>query len=162
MASQFTPAPVSCARDIMTTRLITLSAEMDVFAGIDLLVRNKISGAPVVDKNRRLLGVFSEKSCMRVLVDAAYDGLPTNQIGKFMDEEPDTITPDTQLLSIAQIFLDTPRRRLPVIEDGKLVGQVSRRDVIKAAASQMKMCKDNKKVLLYLSALREMSEVPVT
>ncbi len=99
MASQI--APVSSARDIMATRLITLSAEMDVFVGIDLLVRNKISGAPVVDKDRKLLGVFSEKSCMRVLVDAAYEGLPTNQIGKFMDDEPTTITPDTQLLTMS-------------------------------------------------------------
>ncbi len=152
---------VTSARDIMTTRLVTLDAEMDVFTGIDILCKYKISGAPVVDKNRNLLGVFSEKSCMKVLIDAAYEGLPTNQIGKFMDDQPTTITPETDLLNIAQIFLNTPRRRLPVIEEGKLVGQVSRRDVIKAAAKIMKLTKDNKKVLLYLSALHEMHDVPV-
>ena len=159
MASQL--LPVSKARDIMTTKLVTLDAEMDVFHGIEMLVKHNISGAPVVDRNRKLLGVFSEKSCMRVLIDAAYDGLPTNQIGKFMDTDPVTITPDTQLLSIAQIFLTTPRRRLPVIEDDKLVGQVSRRDVIRAASKIMKLSKDHKKILLYLSALREMQDVPV-
>lgn len=153
---------VSTARDIMTSRLITLDAEMDVFAGIEILVKNKISGAPVVDQNRRLLGVFSEKSCMKVLIDAAYDGLPTNHIGKFMDDEPTTITPDTDLLTIAQIFLSTPRRRLPVLEDGKLVGQVSRRDVIRTASKIMATHKDHKKVLLYLSALHSMNDVPVS
>lgn len=152
--------PVSKARDIMTTKLVTLDPEMDVFHGIEVLVRHNISGAPVIDANRKLLGIFSEKSCMKVLIDAAYEGLPTNQIGKFMDETPTTITPDTQLLSIAQIFLTTPRRRLPVIEDEKLVGQVSRRDVIRAASKIMKATKDHKKILLYLSALREMQDAP--
>ena len=147
----------------MATRLVTLDAEMDVFHGIQVLVKNNISGAPVIDKNRKLLGIFSEKSCMRVLVDAAYDGLPTNQIGKFMDTEPVTITPETQLLSIAQIFLTTPRRRLPVIENDQLVGQVSRRDVIKAASKVMNAPNgkpDHHKILLYLSALGNMDEVP--
>ncbi len=152
--------PVSKARDIMTTKLVTLNPEMDVFHGIEVLVRHDISGAPVIDADRRLLGIFSEKSCMKVLIDAAYEGLPTNQIGKFMDETPTTITPDTQLLSIAQIFLTTPRRRLPVIEDEKLVGQVSRRDVIRAVSKIMKLSKDHKKILLYLSALREMQDAP--
>jgi CBS domain-containing protein len=152
--------PVSKARDIMTTKLVTLNPEMDVFHGIEMLVRHNISGAPVIDADRRLLGIFSEKSCMKVLIDAAYEGLPTNQIGKFMDETPTTITPDTQLLSIAQVFLTTPRRRLPVIEDEKLVGQVSRRDVIRAVSKIMKLSKDHKKILLYLSALREMQDAP--
>ena len=152
--------PVSHARDIMTTKLVTLDPEMDVFHGIEVLVKHNISGAPVIDSNRRLLGIFSEKSCMKVLINGAYDGLPTNQIGKFMDETPTTITPNTQLLTIAQIFLTTPRRRLPVIEDDRLVGQVSRRDVIRAASKIMKLSKDHKKILLYLSALREMQEVP--
>lgn len=152
--------PVSSARDIMTSKLVTLNPEMDVFHGIEVLVKNNISGAPVIDSNRSLLGVFSEKSCMKVLIDAAYEGLPTNHIGKFMDETPTTITPDTQLLTIAQIFLTTPRRRLPVIEDGKLIGQVSRRDVIRAASKIMRLSKDHKKILLYLSALREMEDVP--
>ena len=152
--------PVSKARDIMTTKLVTLDPEMDVFHGIEVLVRHNISGAPVIDADRKLLGIFSEKSCMKVLIDAAYEGLPTNQIGKFMDETPTTITPETQLLSIAQIFLTTPRRRLPVIEDEKLVGQVSRRDVIRAASKIMKLTKDHKKILLYLSALREMQDAP--
>jgi CBS domain-containing protein len=152
--------PVSKARDIMTTKLVTLNPEMDVFHGIEVLVRHNISGAPVIDADRRLLGIFSEKSCMKVLIDAAYEGLPTNQIGKFMDETPTTITPETQLLSIAQIFLTTPRRRLPVIEDEKLVGQVSRRDVIRAASKIMKLTKDHKKILLYLSALLDMQDAP--
>ena len=59
------------ARDIMAKRLVTLHPEVDVFQAIEILVKNKISGAPVVDENMKLLGVFSEKCCMQVLIDAA-------------------------------------------------------------------------------------------
>ncbi|MEM9409836.1 MAG: CBS domain-containing protein [Planctomycetota bacterium] len=150
------------AKDIMTRRLVTLHPEQDVFEGIELLVKNKISGAPVVDENQKLLGVFSEKCCMQVLMDAAYEGLPTNQIGAFMDDDPHTITANTELLVMAQVFLLTTRRRLPVVtENGELLGQVSRRDVIQAASKMLSKPASNHNPLLYLSALHEMNDAPV-
>ena len=156
------PPPTIVAKDIMAKRLVTLHPEKDVFQGIDILVKNKISGAPVVDENRKLLGVFSEKSCMQVLMDAAYEGLPTNQIGAFMDDDPHTISENTELLTMAQVFLLTTRRRLPVVtEDGKLVGQVSRRDVIKAASKLLAKAPSPENPLLYLSALHDMNNTPV-
>ena len=159
MASQ-TPASLS-AIDIMVTRLVTLRPETDVFDGIKTLVKHKISGAPVVDSEGKLLGVFSEKSCMQVLIDAAYEGLPTNQIRAFMDPEPRTIEANTSFLTIAEVFLNTPRRRLPVIDaDGMLIGQVSRRDVIKATSKLILSAPDHASTLLYLSALREMTDPP--
>ncbi len=149
------------AKDIMARRLVTLHPEKDVFEGIDVLVKHKISGAPVVDENNKLLGVFSEKCCMQVLMDAAYDGLPTNQIGAFMDDDPHTISENTELLVMAQVFLLTTRRRLPVVtEDQKLIGQVSRRDVIKAASKLLAKTPVKEQPLLYLSALHEMNNTP--
>ena len=150
------------AGEIMTRRLVTLVPEMDVFKAIELLMKNRISGAPVVDKNGTLLGMFTEKSCLEVMVDAAYEGLPANLVGSFMNEPADTICEDTGMLSMAQIFLNKLTRRLPVLRDGKLVGQVSRRDLIKAATKTMKQSPPSRESqLLYLSALREMEESPV-
>ena len=149
------------ASDIMVTRLVKLRPETDVFKAIEILVKNKISGAPVVDDNNQLLGVFSEKCCMQVLVDAAYEGLPTNEVQAFMDKDPDSVEENTQLISIANFFLITPSRRLPVVRDGKLIGQISRRDVIRVAARKQPKHTDHSKRLLYLSALRELDEVPV-
>ncbi len=150
------------ARDIMKTRLITLKPTMDVFKGIKTLVKNKISGAPVVDDNGQLLGVFSEKCSMQVLIDAAYDGLPTNQIGAFMNTQPQTTNEDARLLTIANFFLLSTGRRLPVLRDGILVGQISRRDVIAAAEKLNDHKPSPSKRLLYLSALCEMEEAPVS
>ena len=149
------------AGEIMTRRLVKLDPEMNVFKAIDLLVKNRISGAPVVDDKGTLLGMFTEKSCLAVMVDAAYEGLPANLVGSFMNEPADTINEDTGMLSMAQIFLNKQTRRLPVLRQGKLVGQVSRRDVIGAATKIMKQSPSRENQLLYLSALREMEESPV-
>ena len=148
------------AADIMTTRLVTLDPQMDVFKAIEVLIKRKISGAPVIDKDRRLLGMFTEKSCLEVMVDAAYEGLPSNEVGAFMDEPADTITEETRMLSIARVFLNKRTRRLPVLRDGKLVGQVSRRDLISATIKMVKKAPGPTSTLLYLSALREMEEAP--
>lgn len=150
------------ARDFMVTRLTTLTPELDVHDAIRLLLRNRISGAPVVDASGTYLGVFSERCCMQVILDAAYEQLPSTQVGMFMDREAMTITPDTQLLSIAQAFLLTNYRRLPVVdEEGKLHGQISRRDVLNAAVDSLGQAPVREKTLLYLSALVERSEAPV-
>ena len=100
---------------------------------------------------------------MHVLLDAAYEQLPSNEVRVFMDADAQTIEPDTHLLSIAQVFLLTPYRRLPVIEDGRLVGQVSRRDVLRAAMKLLKLSPSRAEgsSLLYLSALVERDEAPL-
>ncbi len=150
------------ASDIMVRRLITLDAEMDVFKAIELLSRNKISGAPVIDSSKRLLGMFTEKSCLEVMVDAAYEGLPANEVGAFMSEPADTITEETGFLSMAQIFLNKRTRRLPVLRAGVLVGQVSRRDLINATIKIIRRTPDRQRSLLYLSALCEMQDSPMS
>ena len=152
------------ARDFMIKKLVKLRPSMDVFDAVRLLLKNRISGAPVVDADGRYLGVFSEKCSMQVLLDAAYEGLPTSEVEAFMDTAPRTITPDTQLLSIAQVFLLTNYRRLPVVdEDGFLLGQVSRRDVLNAAmkAVDRQPARGREPSLLYLSALMAREEAPL-
>ena len=159
MATTIIPT-ISYARNFMTTKLTTLSPDMDVFAAIDILLKKKISGAPVVDQDRNLLGVFSEASSMKVLTDAAYEGLPTNQVFAFMDAFPVTITPDTQLFSIIHSMIDHHRRRLPVVDGTKLVGQISRRDIMREASKILHKKGGRASNLLYLSAIREMQDTP--
>lgn len=152
------------AREIMKTKLITLSPDTEVFKAVEVLIKNRISGAPVVDEEGNLVGTFSEKCVMKVLVDAGYEQIPTSSIDRVMHKDPYTIEESTQLLSIAQIFLTTECRRLPVLKKGKLVGQISRRDVVGAALKmvqkQTPTASNDEKHLLYLSALREMSDAP--
>lgn len=121
------------ARDFMVKRLVTLSPDSDVFEAITLLLKNRISGAPVVDSTGKFLGIFSEKTSMQVLISAAYEQLPTTRVEAFMNEDSQrVIHEDATLLDVAEIFLTTPYRRLEVLKDGQLLGQISRRDVLKA------------------------------
>ena len=152
------------ASEIMKTKLITFPPDIDVYKAVEILIKNRISGAPVIDKERRLMGTFSEKSVMKVLVNASYHQIPATTIEGIMHKQPYTIDENTHLVSIAQIFLTTECRRLPVLRDGILLGQVSRRDVVEAAlkvVGKPQSSHDNhSSQLLYLSALRSMNEAP--
>jgi CBS domain-containing protein len=78
------------------------------------------------------------------------------EVGRYMDREAKTITPNTDLLSVAQIFLNSPYRRLPVVKDGNLLGQVSRRDLLSAAADLLRpKSVRHRSESLYLSTLSE-------
>ena len=149
------------AKDIMVTKLVTLTPEVSLRDACTLLIKKQISGAPVVDAEHHLIGVFSEKDLMTALVDAVYDQLPSSEVRAYMSTETRTISEETDLLSIAQIFQTENYRRLPVLRDGKLVGQISRRDVMRAVVDLLAPAKDQKTALLYLSALREMGETPI-
>ena len=150
------------AKDFMATRLVTLSPKMDVLDGVRLLLKNRISGAPVVDTDGTFLGVFSEKCSMQVLLDAAYEQLPSNEVRAFMDTDAKTISPDTDLLTTAQVFLLTTYRRLPVLDEGKLIGQVSRRDVLRASLQEIDRQPEREKSFLYLSAIFDRNEAPIS
>ncbi len=137
------------ARHFMTTNLVTLSPVMDVFEAIGHLLKNAISGAPVVDAGGQFLGVFSEKTSMRVLVAAAYDQIPATDVWAYTNTDSDRIiSEDTDLLRCAQLFLDTSFRRLPVLRAGKLVGQVSRRDVLSHAGIVSSRNPDRDRIVL--------------
>ena len=161
----FSPNSQVTASDIMTRKLVTLTPETEVFAAIDRLLKRRISGAPVVDSRdrTRFVGLFSERNAVKLLVDAAYDGRAVQTISRFVETDVHTLTPEVDLLSIAQLFLHSGQRRLPVLDEDRLVGQVSRRDILRAAQTLMQDVPDAPhQVLLYLSSLREMSESPFT
>ena len=149
------------AASIMIRRVVTLSPEMDVYEAIDLLLQNHISGAPVVDPEGNLIGIFSEKDCMRVLIDGAYNNLPTATVASFMVRQVRSIPEDLDLLSITQIFLSTSYRRLPVVREGKVVGQISRRDLLQAAAKLLRATDDGKPSFLFLSRIADRKDAPI-
>jgi CBS domain-containing protein len=151
------------AKDIMVTKLITLTADMDALEAIRKLLHHHVSGAPVVDGEGNYLGVFSEKNAMRFLLDLAYEQLPSSQVSAFMDTTMErTIGEETDLLTIAETFLNTDYRRLPVLRGTKLVGQISRRDALEAALKVIdKHPQAREKSLLYLSALIDREDAPM-
>jgi predicted transcriptional regulator len=149
------------ARDIMVTKVLTLSPETHLHEAAHFLLKNNISGAPVVNEAKELIGMFSEQDMMTALIDAAYDNLPSSEIGSTMTRDLNTIDEEADLLAIVQIFQNKAVRRLQVVREGKLVGQLSRRDVIASVVKLLEPTSDHKSAILYLSALREPSQAPL-
>jgi CBS domain-containing protein len=118
-------------RDFMDKSFITLSPDMDVYRAIEVLLESKITGAAVVDSKENLVGVLSEKDCLRTLVHGAYSSLPGGKVADFMTKEVVTIHPDLDIFTVADKFLKVTFRRLLVVQDKKLVGQITRRDLLR-------------------------------
>jgi len=124
--------PRISASDAMTSKLITFHPEMKIDEAVDILVKHKISGAPVLDDDGIHVGMLSEKDCLKLMMNELYHELPNNLVKNYMSEIIHSVEADMDIFSVAQIFIETPYRRLPVYNKGKLVGQISRRDCLKA------------------------------
>ena len=118
-------------RDFMSTQLVTLSPEMPIFKAITLLLKHKVSGAPVVDEQKKLLGILSEKDCLAVFANEAFfSETAGGLVSDYMTRDVMTLDPEDEVFKAAGIFMKQSFRRLPVVDDGILVGQISRRDVL--------------------------------
>jgi CBS domain-containing protein len=150
------------AKHLMSTGLLTFDPDTDACDAIKQLIHHRVSGAPVVDAAGCYLGSFSEKTSMRMLVDAIYEQRPVGSVAAHMDRSSERlIDEDTDFNSLVEIFLKTVLRRLPVIQDGILIGQVSRRDVLRATLALTDAQPTREKAMLYLSALLTKEEAPI-
>ena len=120
------------ARDYMSRHLVTLTPDMEVIHAVGLLVERHISGAPVLDRVGNLVGMLSEKDCMRIALAAGYYGEWGGRVEEYMRSPVVTIDADLPIVEVAQLFAEREYRRYPVVEDARLVGQISRSDVLRA------------------------------
>jgi len=119
-------------KDYMTAIPATFTLDTEVFEAIQALVEKGLSGAPVIDLHGNLIGIFAEQDCMRVGLRAAYHNEWSGKVSEFMSRGVKSVDPDTSLVELAEMFLKEPYRGYPVVKDNRLVGQISRRDVLKA------------------------------
>ncbi len=122
------------AKDFMTKSLITFSPEQPLNEVIQTLIAKKISGGPVVDEDGSLIGVISEGDCLKEVVKGKYNNSPQMMgvVEDYMTADPVTVGPNENIFEIARLFLKLRLRRFPVLDQGKLVGQISQRDVMAA------------------------------
>ena len=120
------------ARQYMSKSLLTLRPDMDVIQAVHLLVEHKISGAPVLDDHGNIVGMLTERDCMEVVLKASYHGELGGQVEQYMSRVVRTVDVDSSLLDLAQMFVNSPYRRYPVMDGNRLVGIISRRDMLRA------------------------------
>ncbi|MCB0505383.1 MAG: CBS domain-containing protein [Cyclobacteriaceae bacterium] len=125
--------PVS-VEDYMTSKLVTFKPDDTIHDVIDVLLKKRISGGPVVDEKNHLIGIISEGDCLKEIVKGKYNNTPslTGKVEEHMAKNVKTIAPETNVFEAARMFLDMKLRRFPVVKNGKLLGQISQKDVMRA------------------------------
>lgn len=127
-----TPLKVS---DYMTTNLITFTPDQTIESVMQSLIKHRISGGPVVNEKNELIGIISEGDCIKQISESRYYNMPMQDktIEKHMALNVDTIDGNMNIFDAATKFIEAKRRRFPIVENGKLIGQISQKDVLKAA-----------------------------
>lgn len=119
-------------KDYMSKHLVTFTPETDVRDAIHELIQHRIAGAPVVDDHGTLVGMLSEFDCLQVVLTAGYHGDPGGPVADLMTADVQTVDASMSIFDLAELFVESEYRRYPVMRDNVLVGQISRRDVLRA------------------------------
>lgn len=125
--------PSITARDFMTADIVSVSPAMDVMAAMRQFCAHRISGAPVIDERGNLVGILTERDCINAIVVAGYHGeCSCGAVAKFMSSDVTSVDAQTSLFDVAHLFVTTVYRRFPVVDEGRVVGVISRGDIIRA------------------------------
>jgi CBS domain-containing protein len=113
------------AEDVMTTRVVTITEDQSKQQAARLLSQHRISGLPVVNTDQVVVGVVTEYDVI---------GKEGQTVGEIMTRGVISVTPDTELEEVSHLLVHERIKRLPVLDQGKLVGIVSRADLVKEVA----------------------------
>jgi len=118
--------------DYMTRAVIQFSPEENIHVAAKTLMDKHLSGAPVIDESGELSGVLSKKDCLQVVYNASYHKDWGGRVDEYMSREVRTIESGTDIIAVADLFVESSFRRFPVMENGRMIGQISRQDILRA------------------------------
>lgn len=125
--------------DHMTGKVLTLRPLQNILEAFETLSQNEISGAPVVGEDGAIVGILTAKDCLRSVVDATYHSEGGGDtVADRMSTQVSLVEPDMSIVRLAAMFLETNYRRFPVVSEGRLVGMISRGDVLRAVLEKRK------------------------
>jgi CBS-domain-containing membrane protein len=133
------------ARDVMSSPVIFLRRQVPANAAAALLVSHGITAAPVVDDDKHVIGVATEADLVRgrIVPDGwTVEEQPEPTVAAVMTEAPVTMRPEDDLADLVALMLDAGIRSVPIVEDNRLVGIVSRRDVLRVVAWRKLLSED--------------------
>lgn len=121
-------------KDYMLRDPVKIKPDADVFEAIHKILVHKVSGLCVVDERQQLLGVLSEMDCLKAILGAVYNESPyAGTVSEYMTSDVITVKMHDSIVDVATDMLEHKHRRRPVVEDdGRLIGQVSCRQLLRA------------------------------
>ncbi|PKG42440.1 CBS domain-containing protein [Psychroflexus sp. MES1-P1E] len=122
-------------RDCMSQNMILFNKAQSIIEVVEILIKFRVSGGPVVDDQKRVIGIISEGDCVKQISESRYYNMPMEDVSveKYMSKDVNTISPDVSLFDAANLFLKSKRRRFPVVENDRIIGIVSQKDILRAA-----------------------------
>ena len=118
--------------EFMDAVVPSLSPETEIMKAVDFLLRHRVTGAPVVDSEGALLGIITETDLLKLVTEGIQGQPPTEAtVADYMTPDVMTVPPTVDIYYVAGIFLNNEFRRLPVIEDGKIFGAITRFDLLR-------------------------------
>ena len=127
------PPTALTARQCMSAPVVTVDPDMDVVAAMQVLLTHRISGVPVVDQQGSLVGILTERDCLKTVIIAGYHGeCACGTVSDYMTHDVASVDVNESLVDVAERFVNTKFRRYPVLDEQRLVGIISRRDVVRA------------------------------
>ena len=125
-------------RDHMDTEVYSVKPESEILDAVGFLLEHRVTGAPVVDEDGHLVGMLTEKDCLKLIATGADANRPRGTVADFMTTAVTTISPDTDVYYAAGLFLQQGFRRFPVVEAGRLVGAITRFDILRVIHSNLR------------------------
>ena len=125
-------AKSASVKDFMRKVVVRLSPDMDVLEALHIILEKDAPGGPVVDRIGNLVGILSEKDCLNAALAASYHEDRGGRVADFMNTEVETVQAEDNIADVAKLFVSRSFTHFPVIHDNRLVGQISRRNVLKA------------------------------
>ena len=118
--------------DYMESAMITVTPDIDIVEAAQTLQEYRLSGIPVVDDNKRLVGFLSEKDCLHTVLSAVYNQDYGDLVSDRMTKDLRTVHPTDNITDVAERFLKDGVRMYPVLDKDVLVGVISRQSILKA------------------------------
>ena len=119
-------------KNIIEKKSLTLKPQQDIYSAMELLNKEIDShGAPVLDEEGRLIGILSEKDCLKHAFDAKYNSLPPGKVRDYMSTNLIVLSEETDLYEVVDLFINNNYQSYPVIKDGFYRGMIKRSKILK-------------------------------
>jgi CBS domain-containing protein len=126
-------------RDYMSRKIVKLRPETEILRAVHDLIDARVSGAPVVDDGDAVVGMLTERDCMKVVLNAAYHQEHGGLVKEFMATDIEVMDPEMSIVDAAKNFYEKTYLRYPVVDNGRLIGVISRSDVMRAMGDYWKI-----------------------
>ncbi len=138
-------ATIHKVEEFMDKKFVSLHAEWDVLKAIDIFLEKAVTSSVVVNDNMQVVGILSEKDCLKLMTKGSYYQLPGGKVSDFMTTDVYCIPGYTDIFKVADIFIHHNFRRLIITdEDNKIIGQITRRDMLRIIKHLKKEEKEKK------------------